>query len=260
MKISLLCFFAIALLGWQAKPATNEVSPALGRTPVVLELFTSEGCSSCPPADRFLQLLDQQQPFPNVELIVLSEHVDYWNQLGWKDPYSAKLFSARQERYMDQFGRDSVYTPQLVIDGKFETSGNSPDQVKTYIGKSGQSRKVEVTLSKIAMSGKNLRFHVSSAVLPTGIARANVVIAVAQDHASSDVQRGENAGRSLNHVAVVRTLSSVGILSAGTPFAKDVTLTLSDQASQSSQSIRLIAFLQDSKSQAILGAALKKLP
>ena len=257
MRVCALCFFAIVLLGLQARTTTEDVSPSLGRVPVVVELFTSEGCSSCPPADRLLQSFDQRQPFSKADLIVMSEHVDYWNQMGWKDPYSAKLFSARQERYMDQFGGDTIYTPQLVIDGRFETSGNNPQQANAYIEKSAQKAKVEVTLSNVAITGKTLRFHVSSANLPTGIVRANVMIAVAQDHASSDVQRGENAGHSLTHVAVVRTLSSVGLLAAGTPFAKDVILTLPGKASPS---IRLVAFLQDTKSQAILGAALKKLP
>jgi hypothetical protein len=104
-----------ALLSPQRVYSSSQAHPE--RVPILLELFTSEGCSSCPPADKLLEELDRNQPIANADLIVLSEHVDYWNRLGWVDPNSSKTFSARQLEYSERFHSDDVYTPQLVVDG-----------------------------------------------------------------------------------------------------------------------------------------------
>lgn len=236
-----------------------EAGAATGssKAPVLLELFTSEGCSSCPPADQLLQTLDAKQPFDGAELIVLSEHVDYWNGSGWTDSYSSKLFSARQRSYAEHLGMDDVYTPEMVIDGERAAVGGNAVEIRNAVEAALHNRKVAVTVANPVRDGNQIKFHLSSADLPTGEGSATVYVALAENKVQSNVAGGENGGRSLTHVAVVRELSAVGTVKGGTSLSKDISLPLPSRAGSSG--FRVVAFLQNDRSHKIVGATYEKL-
>jgi hypothetical protein len=252
-RTALLIALTGALGVWiHAKAATSST-----KTPVVLELFTSEGCSSCPPADRLLQSLDEKQPFTGTDLLVLSEHVDYWNGDGWVDPYSSRLFSERQRWYAEQFGLDGVYTPQVVVDGQRETVGSNAVSIGSAVETATRSEKVRLTLANAVRDGNRIKFHLTSANLQGADGAATVYVALAQNKVQSNVAGGENGGRSLTHVAVVRMLAPVGTVKAGSSFSKDVVIPMPSRMPASG--IRVVAFLQYDKSHKIVGAAQQKI-
>ena len=227
------------------------------KIPVVLELFTSEGCSSCPPADWLLQSLDEKQPFSGADLVVLSEHVDYWNGEGWVDPYSSRLFSERQRMYAERFALDGVYTPQVVVDGQRESVGGNANAIQKAVEAAIRERKIALTLENAVRDGNRVKFHLSSAELPGAEGAATVYVALAENTVQSKVAGGENGGHFLTHVAVVRSLAGVGSVKRGLSFSKDIKLSL--PAAAGSSGFRIVAFLQDDKSHKILGATYQKI-
>ena len=253
IRVAVLALQAGALGLWvHARAATNNV-----KTPIVLELFTSEGCSSCPPADRLLQTLDEKQPFNGADLVVLSEHVDYWNGGGWVDPYSSKVFSARQRLYAEHFGLDSVYTPQVVVDGARETVGGNAVEIRNAVAAATRDQKVALTLANAIRDSNRIKFHLTSADLPRADGPITVYVALAENKVQSNVARGENGGRSLTHVAVVRTFASVGTVKGGSCFSKDITIPI--PLGGGSNGYRVVAFLQDDRSHKIVGATYEKI-
>ncbi len=223
---------------------------------MVVELFTSEGCSSCPPADLLLQKLDTQ-PVPAAQLIVLSEHVDYWNHIGWTDPYSSSAYSQRQAAYRDRLRLDSVYTPQMVVDGTDEFVGSNAPEAKRAFDKASAVAKIPVRITGANLDGNILKAHVETGILPAQSYKADIVFVVALNHAESQVAAGENSGRRLTHVAVVRSLRKVGSIDAGQAFAQDIAVKLG-MGTDPAQ-LRVIAFVQEPGPGRIVGAALEKL-
>lgn len=225
-------------------------------SPIVVELFTSEGCSSCPPADALLQEFDTQ-PFPGAQLIVLSEHVDYWNHIGWTDPYSASAYSERQSSYARQFHLDSAYTPQMIVDGTREFGGSNSRDAQKAFDKAVAAEKIPVRISNVLLAGSLLKAHLETGALPVELRTADVVLVIALNHAESEVASGENSGRRLTHVAVVRSLVKAGFVQAGQSFSGDVAANLEKGIDPSK--VRIIAFLQEPGPGRILGAAVEKL-
>ena len=252
VRLTLIGVFAILLLGtfsfsWlQVSGAAKQLVNIGGnpRTPVLIELFTSEGCSSCPPADALLKKLDESQPISGAELIVLSEHVDYWNDIGWKDPYSSHEFSERQRVYAEQFGLNGVYTPQMVVDGPFEFVGSDEGQAIRTAEEATKVQKVPVVLSSIRREANNaIVLHVEIGPLPSNLApSANVLIAVADDSDGSHVTNAENTGRTLKHVAVLRSLKPVGTVDGAREFSREVTV---NDSGRNSQNLRIVAIVQE---------------
>ena len=235
-------------------------SDASPRTPVLVELFTSEGCSSCPPADALLEKLDRSQPVNGAELIVLSEHVDYWNDIGWKDPYSSHEYSERQRAYAARYGRGRVYTPQMVIDGHLELVGSDERGAIAAVENEAKFVKVPLSLSAVRFDSSNkLSMHVEAGPLgpSTATRSAGLFVAVADDSDESQVSRGENAGRTLKHVAVLRSLVPAGTVDKSEKFSQDISVNFSNE---NRRRLRIIGIIQEPFPGRVLGVAFAQLP
>ena len=226
--------------------------PHAGSTPVLVELFTSEGCSSCPPADSLLSRLGRVQRVPGAEIIVLEEHVDYWDRLGWKDPFSSAAMSARQSEYGAALGGREIYTPQMIVDGRTEFVGSDEGDALRAIRAASATPKPAVHL---AWAGDDaLAIQVEPLTNGTRGEAPQVYLAVAESMLHSDVKRGENAGRGLEHDGVVRQLIAVGKTETGsTGFSSTVPVRGASEWKRAN--LRAIVFVQEPHSRRVLAAA-----
>ncbi len=222
-----------------------DTTPA-ARTPVVVELFTSEGCSSCPPADALLMQLDAQSP-PAAEIIALGEHVDYWNRLGWKDRFSSSDYTRRQERYASRFHLDSAYTPQMVINGRTEFVGNDSSRAASTIRDAAKPRHAAPVIM-VSPAGTAVGVSVNNA----GHNHLDVILAVTESDLSTQVGGGENNGRTLRHTAVVRQLRKIGKTSSGEFTGRS---DIAVDPSWRRENLRVVVFLQDPDTLEIPAAA-----
>ncbi|PYR94068.1 MAG: DUF1223 domain-containing protein [Acidobacteria bacterium] len=218
--------------------------------PVLVELFTSEGCSSCPPADVLLSRLASES-VPGAQVIALGLHVDYWDEQGWKDPASMREATARQSAYARALGNgDRIYTPQLVVDGRDEMIGTDAAAVKQAIAEALKHPRAGVRLT-VDVDGGALVARGSVTDLPAEAAKESVeaILAVTEDDLTNVVKRGENSGRTLHHDAVVRALVSMGSLRAPGDVRQRATLKPEWRRDR----LRAVVFLQGRKSQRIWG-------
>jgi hypothetical protein len=252
---------ASAVNGQNPKTDDSGTAAVVSRTdayPILVELFTSEGCSSCPPADALLQRMDTLQPVAGTQLIVLSEHVDYWDHDGWKDPNSAPALSERQTAYCRALGITTRYTPQFIVDGTIEMHADNPQQVNKVFHDANVAPKVAVRIGEVTVDSGN------PVVLRTLIEadgnsneyNADVYVVVALDRVESQVLHGENGGRQLTHVAVVQQLTKIGRLQKGKSFEQTVQLKL--KRGTDPKNVRIVAFVQEPGPGRLLGAALRK--
>jgi hypothetical protein len=238
----------------------RSVPPNSGQTGtrqlVIAELFTSEGCSSCPPAEALLKHLSEEHPIDGVEVIALEEHVDYWNQLGWTDPFSSKQFSERQEQYASTFHNDGVYTPQLVVDGSAEVVGSRSGEVDEIIQRAASLPKGSLTLKEIGeRKNGEATFQFNAASMPTALnsRKLELWVAVTERGLQSDVRAGENSGHRLQHAAVVRSLRKLETRDFAAQSQSQITVQMRGGWKQ--ENLAVIAFLVDSSSRRIIGIA-----
>jgi hypothetical protein len=243
--------FLIGSAGVSQEPPAAVDRPV----PVLVELFTAEGCSSCPPADALLAAMIASQPASGVLIVGLSEHVDYWDRLGWKDRFSSAAFTRRQRLYADRFKSGDIYTPQMVVDGATAFVGSDIEAARRAIERAGAAPRGLVRLEVDASVKRRVIVSVTTSDLPRAESRderSDVIVAIVEDGLSTDVKRGENKGRTLTHAAVVRELVTAGELSAdGATIRAEIAVGQDWRREQ----LKVVAFVQERKSRRILAAA-----
>jgi len=250
MHIGRISALAILLIGiaYISIVLAKTTEPGVPRRAVVVELFTSEGCSSCPPADELLGHLRQDLSAKSIQVIPLGFHVDYWNGLGWKDRFSSADFTQRQEQYARALKVDGPYTPEMVVDGEVEFVGNDAGQAQRTIRQ--QASQLETAQVKIAPAGADqLNIQVKGAA-STG--NALVMLAITEDNLTTQVGSGETGGSTLHNAAVVRELRQGGTLHDG---GIETTLPLKLEKDWKRNDLRAVVFVQNGPSGKIEGAA-----
>ena len=244
-----LLFGTTSLFSREVKDKSNYLLKA--PSVAVVELFTSEGCSSCPPADRLASQIDKTYKSQNKAVYVIAFHVDYWDYIGWKDRFAKHEFSERQSMYGGKFNLGSIYTPQMIVNGKTQFVGSDSDAADDAIKdalKTNSQYGISLDVSWISSRQLSIKYNLTSNPV-----NALINIALVEKNLSSDVKRGENSGRKLEHDNVVREFD--------TSIAKEKyerTLKIVEDINLNNST--LIAFIQDKDSFKILGAISSGVP
>lgn len=234
-----------------AGPESAMPRPPGPAVPVVVELFTSEGCSSCPAADAVLARLEKTQPVAGAEIVPLALHVDYWNQLGWTDPFSSAQMSERQRTYARLGG--GTYTPEAVVDGAKQLVGSRSAELTSAIAEAANRSHAKVALDVTPASAVEFDLRIAIDPIPGAPDDAEVIVAVTRARARVEVTRGENRGETLEHTAIVKDLRALGVVG---PKGGDLRTRVQASAGEPH---RVVVFVQERKSRRILGAATRPL-
>jgi hypothetical protein len=244
----------IVALACTSAHGAGQSQAAAATTPVLVELFTSEGCSDCPPADTVLQKLIDASPVAGAQVIGLGQHVDYWDRLGWKDRFSSAALTDRQRVYANRFANESIYTPQMVVDGRAEFVGSDASAARKAIERTLKAQHGIVQIDVRPLAGDRAPVAVVVRDVPP-LDRgdhADIIIAITEDGLRSNVTRGENNGRVLRHAAVVRSLGTIGEASGGAGEAKTEIPIAADWARPH---LKVVAFVQARSGRTVLASA-----
>jgi len=250
-----IAFLGTALPGIHEAAVATPVSDGSHPRLVVLELFTSEGCSSCPPADAFLKQLDDTGRVNDVDVIAIEEHVDYWDRLGWRDPFSSQDWTERQEQYARVFRHDGPFTPQFVVNGRRDFVSMSSREALQSMVEASTAAAAELHLSPTGDSPRSAEFSITIENAPPETHSAVLLLAVTERGLSSNVLRGENQGRNLAHAPVLRSLTRLHIPKAKPSGVSEMKAKVTLDPSWKRENLRFVIFLQDQKSLHIVGAA-----
>ncbi len=243
-----------------AGPSESTAVPTApaGQSVVVLELFTSQGCSSCPPADRVLSKLGHDESLRG-RVVPLAFHVDYWNYIGWADPFSSADWSERQETYKRAFKADGVYTPQIVVNGQAELNGSDEASILRQIDAAAKGPAGLVTVAQAPEGANKLSVQVE-ATTPDAVkaGKLDAIVVVYESGITTSVRRGENSGRTLENDYVVRRLERAFSFKPEAGATRQGRVTIDLDKAWTASNVGVVAFLQDPDTMRIYGAAVAK--
>ena len=231
------------------------------RVPVIVELFTSEACATCPAADALLARMERTQPVPGARIIALEEHVDYWNQLGWTDPYAAQQFHARQNEYALAAQVENIYTPQMIVNGQVGFEGDDSNRAYEEIARAAQAAQAPLTSVDLSTAPNprdaqliDLTVRVSNPK-NAKLRDANLYLAVTESELVGHAAGGENAGRTLRHSEVVRSFNAIGRIDSKGASGGQVVSTLRLPREWRRENLHAVVFVQEKGTFRITGAS-----
>jgi hypothetical protein len=246
-----LFLLAVPLKSHAASPGSSiDAAPS---SVAIVELFTSEGCSSCPPADALLRQINLKETDAGQLIVGISEHVTYWNNLGWKDPYSLPVFTDRQSVYASRLSPEGSYTPQMVLNGRDQFVGSDASALERALR--NDARREHFGLRIVSSAPTTEGIDVKFAFTGNPPKPLDIIAVLADDTDRSKVLRGENSGRQLQHVSVARSMSRVATVTADGEHSVHVSFPEGFSTSGGTGH-HLILFAQELRQGEILGATM----